>query len=665
MTWIPWNTQLRELAKQCQYLEALTLYRQMLRCGSSPNAFSFPFALKSSASLPLPLSGQQLHCQVIKSGCSQEPFVLTSLISMYCKFSSLGNARKVFGENPISNQLTVCYNALISGYALNSRVFDVIALFYRMREMGVSVNSVTMLGLVPVFSEPGYISVGMCFHCCCVKLGLNLDFSVANCLVTMYVKCGAIEFGRNLFDEMPKKGLITWNAMISGYAQNGLAADVLELYRKMETAGVCPDAVTFVGVLSSCANLGAVSVGHEVEQRIESSRLGLNPFLNNALINMYARCGNLVKARAIFDGMPVKSVVSWTAIIGGYGMHGYGEIAVELFDEMIKSGIRPDGAAFVSVLCACSHAGLTEKGLEYFSEMKMKHRLQPGPEHYSCVVDLLGRAGRLNEALELIKSMQVKPDGAVWGALLGACKIHRNVEMAELAFERVIEFEPTNIGYYVLLSNIYSEADNLEGVLKVRVMMRERKLKKDPGFSYVEYKGRVHLFLAGDRSHPQKKEIYRMVDELEALVKKLAGCKDNEERRNKEALLGMGVHSEKLAIVFGLLNSEPGTEIVVIKNLRMCEDCRLFFKGVSKIVTRQLVVRDATRFHHFRDGHCSCKDYCTKIDFILKLRNLLEACGVPVQLGGCKCNNMCSNAVWIPENETGSRERADDQPAID
>ncbi|TYJ18847.1 hypothetical protein E1A91_A09G150300v1 [Gossypium mustelinum] len=303
----------------------------------------------------------------------------------------------------------------------------------------------------------------------------------------------------------------------------------------METAGVCPDAVTFVGVLSSCANLGAVSVGHEVEQRIESSRLGLNPFLNNALINMYARCGNLVKARAIFDGMPVKSVVSWTAIIGGYGMHGYGEIAVELFDEMIKSGIRPDGAAFVSVLCACSHAGLTEKGLEYFSEMKMKHRLQPGPEHYSCVVDLLGRAGRLNEALELIKSMQVKPDGAVWGALLGACKIHRNVEMAELAFERVIEFEPTNIGYYVLLSNIYSEAENLEGVLKVRVMMRERKLKKDPGFSYVEYKGRVHLFLAGDRSHPQKKEIYRMVDELEALVKKLAGCKDNEEREKQRS----------------------------------------------------------------------------------------------------------------------------------
>ncbi|XWS66659.1 hypothetical protein CRYUN_Cryun05aG0219600 [Craigia yunnanensis] len=609
MTSIPWNTQLRELAKQCHYLQALTLYRRMLRCGSTPNAFSFPFALKSSASLSLPFSGQQLHCHVIKSGCSSEPFILTSLISMYCKFNSLEIARKVFDENPISNQLTVCYNALISGYALNARVFDVIALFCRMRERGVSVNSVTMLGLVPVISEPRYLSVGMSFHCSCLKLGLNLDFSVANCLLTLYVKCGAVEFGRELFDEMPKKGLITWNAMISGYAQNGLAAKVLELYKTMEASRVCPDAVTFVGVLSSCAHLGAITVGREVEQRIESSGLSSNPFLNNALINMYARCGNLVKAQAIFYGMPVKSVVSWTAIIGGYGMHGYGEIAVELFNEMIKSGIRPDGAAFVSVLCACSHAGLTEKGLDYFVEMKMKHRLQPSPEHYSCVVDLLGRAGRLTEALELIKSMQVKPDGAVWGALLGACKIHQNVEIAELAFKRVIEFEPTNIGYYVLLSNIYSETKNLEGVLKVRVMMRERKLKKDPGFSYLEYKGRVHLFLAGDRSHPQKEEIYRMVDELETLVKKLVGCKNNEESRSKELFLGMGVHSEKLAIVFGLLNTEPGTEIVVIKNLRVCEDCHLFLKGASKIVDRPLVVRDATRFHHFRDGLCSCKDY--------------------------------------------------------
>ncbi|GLT94718.1 hypothetical protein SLE2022_124470 [Rubroshorea leprosula] len=603
-----WNTRLRELAKQSLYSEALTLYLQMLRSGSPPNAFCFPFVLKSCASLVLPISGKQLHCHVIRSGCDPEPFVLTSLISMYCRCSLIDDARKVFDENPKTRELTVCYNALLSGYALNSRVFDAVTLFKRMRKVGVSVNSVTLLALVPAFSVPEYLGVGRSLHGCCVKFGLDVDLSVANCLLTMYMKCGSIECGRRLFDQMPEKGLISWNAVISGYAQNGLATSVLELYREMLARGVCPDPVTLVGVLSSCAHLGARSVGGEVEQLIKSNGFGLNPFLNNALINMYSRCGNLVKAQAIFDAMSVKSVVSWTAIIGGYGMHGHGEIAIHLFDEMIKSGIKPDGAAFVSVLSACSHAGLTAEGMDYFTAMEGKYRLQPGPEHYSCVVDLLGRAGRLNEALELIKSMQVEPDGAVWGALLGACKIHRNIELAELAFEKVIGHEPANIGYYVLLSNIYSEAKNLEGVLKVRVMMRERKLKKEPGCSYVEYKGKVHLFLAGDRSHPQSEEIYRMLGELETLVKEPNGSKTNQER-NKELLAGMGVHSEKLAISFGLLNTEPGAEIVVIKNLRVCEDCHLFLKLVSKIVDRQFVVRDATRFHHFRDGYCSCKDY--------------------------------------------------------
>ncbi|KAH7554090.1 hypothetical protein JRO89_XS12G0109100 [Xanthoceras sorbifolium] len=583
----------------------------MLRFGASPNAFTFPFAFKSCAALSLPFVGSLLHCHVVKSGCDPEPFVLTSLISMYCKCALMDSARKVFDENTQSMKLTVCYNALIAGYVLNLRNCDAVLLFNKMRELGVEINAVTMLGLIPACAGPRYLWLGMCIHCCCVKSGLGVDLSVANCLVTMYLKCGSVDSGRSLFNEIPEKGLITWNAMISGYAQNGLAAHVLELYREMKTCGVCPDAVTFVGVLSSCAHLGAYSVGCEVEQQIAANGFSRNPFLCNALINMYARCGNLKKARAIFDRMPVKSVVSWTAIIGGYGMHGQGEVALQLFDEMIRSGVRPDGTAFVSVLSACSHAGLSDKGSNYFAAMENEYGLQPGPEHYSCMVDLLGRAGRLNEAWELIRLMRVEPDGAVWGALLGACKIHKNVELAEIAFEKVIRLEPTNIGYYVLLSNLYSEAKNLEGVIRVRMMMRVRNLKKGPGCSYVELKGRVHLFLAGDKSHHQTAEIYKMLDELEILVKELSGSNriDQEKSSEEEHLTGMATHSEKLAIAFGLLNTSPGTEIVVIKNLRICGDCHLFMKLVSKIVDRQFVIRDATRFHHFKGGICSCKDY--------------------------------------------------------
>ncbi|XP_021908661.1 putative pentatricopeptide repeat-containing protein At3g11460, mitochondrial [Carica papaya] len=242
--------------------------------------------------------------------------------------------------------------------------------------------------------------------------------------------------------------------------------------------------------------------------------------------------------------------------------------------------------------------------------MKRNYDLQPGPEHYSCMVDLLGRAGQLDRAWKLIESMKVEPDGAVWGALLGACKIHQNVELAEIAFEKVTDLEPTNIGYYVLLSNLYSDTNNLQGVLRVRIMMRERKLKKEPGCSYLEYKGRLHLFLAGDKGHVQAEEIYRMLNVLENLVAESDEYKNHyQEKRNEELLIALGVHSEKLAISFGLLNTSPGTEIIVIKNLRICEDCHLFIKSISKIVNRRFVVRDATRFHHFQDGICSCKDY--------------------------------------------------------
>ncbi|KAK6944047.1 Pentatricopeptide repeat [Dillenia turbinata] len=250
----------------------------------------------------------------------------------------------------------------------------------------------------------------MSAHGCSVNFGLDCDMSVANCLLSMYVGCGSVELARKLFDGMSKKGLITWQAMISGYSQNGLANEVLDLYREMEI------------------------IGREVEEQMALGGFGSNPFLQNSLTNMYARCGNLLKARALFEDMPYKSIITWTAIIGGYGLHGHGETAVDLFDKMIKTGIRPDGAVF------------------------------PGVEHYACIIDLLGRAGRFDQAKELIGSMKIKPDGAVWGALLGACKIHKNVDLAKLTFEKVIELEPANIGYHVLISNLYADVEDMDGV---------------------------------------------------------------------------------------------------------------------------------------------------------------------------------------------------------
>ncbi|KAL9153523.1 hypothetical protein ABFS82_10G055100 [Erythranthe guttata] len=598
-----WNTQLRDLSKQGQYSQALILYRQMLRSGAAaPNAFTFPFILKSSSALSLTPTGTQLHCHVIKFGCHLEPFVQTALITMYCRFSSLENAHKVFDEIPHSTRSTVCYNALISGFIQKSRFSDGMLLLREMRAREVPVNAVTILGLVPGCTAPEHLDLGISLHCLTSKYNLITDLAVANCILSMYVHCGSISSAKKLFHEIPHKNLITWNAIISGYSQHGLGTEVLDLYQDMQSANICPDEVTLVGVLSSCANLGAQRIGREVEEIINRRGFGLNPYLKNSLISMYARCGGLARARAIFDAMPDKNLISWTAIIGGYGMHGHGDIAVELFDRMITARIRPDKAVFVCVLTACSHAGLTQKGLDYFHSMKSVYDLDPGSEHYSCVVDLLGRAGRLAEACRLIDSMPMGPDGPVWGALLGACKIHKNVDLAEFAFAKVVEIEPKNIGYYVLLSNIYTETGDSEGVLKIRVMMRERGLKKDPGYSYVECKGKTHLFIAGDRNHSQTKEIY---SKLEDLVK---GCREKE--YGEIPSNNVSVHSERLAIAFALLNgNDSERDILVIKNLRICGDCHVFVKSVSKLVNRRFVVRDATRFHHFSGGSCSCNDY--------------------------------------------------------
>ncbi|KAK8968776.1 putative pentatricopeptide repeat-containing protein [Platanthera guangdongensis] len=607
-----WNARLRELAGGGLHLETLALFRRMfLPQNPLPDAFSLPFALRSAAALSLPLTASSLHSFALKSGyLPGDPFVLSSLLSTYAKISLLPLAHSLLYEisatassTPIPT-LIICFNSVISGHTFPSG--DALTLFIHMRRRrNLPFNSITLLALFPVSPLLSIPSL----HALTVSSGFQSVQAVANCIITAYAKSGDVNLAQNVFDEMPApRELITWNSLISAYSQNGLANHVLNLFDEMHISGeVEPDPITLVGVLSSCANLGARTFGLRVEAFIlTTNAFSSNTFLKNALINMHARCGNLSRAREIFNEMPDRNIVSWTAIISGLGMHGHGESALKLFDEMLLQGFRPDGALMVSVLSACSHSGLTVRGTELFSKMKNVYRIPRRPEHFACMVDLLGRSGKLREAMELISSMPMDPDGAVWGALLSACKIHRNVELGETSFEHVVELEPTNVGYYVLMSNIYSDAQNLHGITRIRAMMKKRGLKKDPGYSCMEYKGRVQMFLADDHSHQQAKSIYQMVSTLENFARKV-------ENRGAK-LVGsdiqvLGIHSEKLAIAFGLLNTEPGTEILVIKNLRVCENCHLFIKLVSKNVDRRIVVRDASRYHHFAEGCCSCKDY--------------------------------------------------------
>ncbi|CAK9157099.1 unnamed protein product [Ilex paraguariensis] len=477
--------------------------------------------------------------------------------------------------------------------------------------------------------------------------GLDLDLFVGNTMIDMYVKCGCLDCGRKVFDEMPDrdviswtslivayakggdmenalglfdalpmKDMVAWTAMITGYAQNSRPMEALEFFEKMQNAGIETDEVTLAGAISASAQLGAAKYANWVRDVAEKSGFGPadNVVVGSALIDMYSKCGSLEDAYKVFERMREQNVFSYSSMIVGFAMHGFASEALKLFEEMLKTEVKPNKVTFVGVLTACSHTGLVEQGRHLFQIMGKCYGVEPSADHYACMVDLLGRAGCLEEALELIRTMPMVPHGGVWGALLGASRIHGNPDVAEIAANHLFELEPNGIGNYILLSNIYASAGRWEDVLRVRKLMRGKGLKKNPACSLVEGKeGVIHEFYAGDMTHPKTGEIKRALkDLLERL--KFDGYQPNlssapydvSDEDKKQILMA---HSEKLALAYGLLCTDAGCTIRIVKNLRICEDCHLVMCGASKITSRQIVIRDNMRFHHFRDGTCSCGNF--------------------------------------------------------
>ncbi|KAJ4705286.1 Pentatricopeptide repeat-containing protein [Melia azedarach] len=381
----------------------------------------------------------------------------------------------------------------------------------------------------------------------------------------------------------------------------------------MREEGVVPDNVAMVSVVNACAKLGAMHKARFIHDFIAGNKFPLDVILGTAMIDMYAKCGSVKSAREIFDGMRKKNVISWSAMIAAYGYHGQGKKALELFPMMLSSGVLPNRITFVSLLYACSHIGLVEEGLQLFSSMQDDFSIVPDVKHYTCMVDLLGRAGRLSEALKLIESMSVEKDEGLWGALLGACRIHKNVDLAEMAAKSLLELQPQNPGHYVLLSNIYANAGRWQDVAKIRDLMTQRRLKKVPGWTWIEVDNQIHQFSVGDGTHPRSKDIYGMLKTLSKKLELAGYVPDTNfvlHDVDEEVKLGiLSTHSEKLAIAFGLIATPEGTPIRIMKNLRVCGDCHSFSKYVSAVTKRVIIVRDANRFHHFEGGACSCGDY--------------------------------------------------------
>ncbi|RYR76874.1 hypothetical protein Ahy_A01g001393 isoform A [Arachis hypogaea] len=559
---------------------SLSLYSRLRKSiNLSPDNFTYAFTINAASGSRDEKHGMMLHAHAIVDGLAPNLFVGSALVDLYCKFSRVGYARKVFDRMPEKD--TVLWNAMVNGLARNCCYED----------------SIEVL-LFWMIDKPDLVSY-------------NALISGFTC--NGEVELNEMDLARSLFDESPEKTVAAWNAMISGYTQNGLTETSLSLFQEMMKTEFAPNPVTITTILSACAQLGALSFGKWVHELIKSKNLEPNIYVSTALVDMYAKCGNISEAWQLFDSMSEKNTVTWNTMIFGYGLHGHGHEALKLFNEMLHLGFQPSSVTFLSVMYACSHAGLVREGDEIFRAMVNEYGIKPLPEHYACMVDILGRAGQLEKALEFIRSMPVEPGPAVWGTLLGASMIHKDTNMARMASEKLFELDPGSVGYHVLLSNIYSVERNFPKAASIREGVKKRKLAKTPGCTLIEIHGTPHVFVSGDRSHSHATAIYEMLEKLTSKMREIGYRSETvtalHDVEEEEKELMVNVHSEKLAIAFALITTEPGTEIRIIKNLRVCLDCHTATKYISKITERVIVVRDANRFHHFKDGVCSCGDY--------------------------------------------------------
>ncbi|XP_016451057.1 pentatricopeptide repeat-containing protein At4g21065-like [Nicotiana tabacum] len=577
-----------------------------------------PYILKKCIALLLSCASstykfKQVHAFSIRRGIplsspEMGKYLIFSLVSLS---GPMRYAQKIFNQIQFPNIFT--WNTMIRGYAESENPYPAIEIHNKMCVNSVAPDTHTYPFVLKAIAKVIDVREGEKVHCITIRNGFESLVFVQNSLVHFYGAIGQAENAHKVFEEMSDKNLVAWNSVINGYALNSRPNETLTLYRRMVFEGVKPDGFTLVSLLTASAELGALDLGRRAHVFMLKVGLDKNLHAANALLDLYAKCGNVKEAEQVFDELEEDSVVSWTSLIVGLAVNGFGERALELFKEMERKGFVPTEITFVGVLYACSHCGLVDKGFAYFERMQKEFGIKPKIEHYGCMVDLLGRAGLVEKAYKYITDMPLQPNAVIWRTLLGACSIHGHLALAEMTRNHLKLLEPKHSGDYVLLSNLYAAERRWSDVHKLRRTMLKEGVKKVPGHSLVELGNRVHEFVMGDRTHPKTEAIYTMLVEmtrllrLEGYVPHTSNVLADIEEEEKETALAY--HSEKIAIAFMLISTPPGTSIRIVKNLRVCADCHLAIKLISKVFDREIVVRDRSRFHHFTNGSCSCKDY--------------------------------------------------------
>ncbi|KAI3717320.1 hypothetical protein L1987_68869 [Smallanthus sonchifolius] len=605
-----WNAIIRGYSKENMFSEAIMLYTRMQNMGVGPDCFTLPHVLKACGGAAAFEVGRAVHAQIFRRGFEADGFVQNGLVAVYAKCGRIDNAGMVFER--LGDRTVVSWTSIISAYAQNGKPVEALRIFKKMRMYGLQPDWITLVSVISAYADIEDLGQGESCHSCVIRMGLESEPDLRIALVTLYAKCGNIMVAKSLFDEVETCNVIMWNTMISGFAKNGYCDEAIVLFKRMLSKNVKPDSVTVCSTILACAQLGSLEEARKMGGYIDQSEFKTDVFVNSALIDMYAKCGSVDLARKVFDKTKTKDIVVWSSMIVGYGLHGKAHEAINLFNLMKQAGVGPNDVTFIGLLTACNHAGLVEEGWRIFNSMK-DYNIEPRHQHYACVVDLLGRAGCLDRAYDFIKKMPIKPGVSVWGALLSASRIYRHVALGEYSAEHLFSLDPYNTGHYVQLSNLYASVRMWSGVARVRVLMKERGLAKDMGCSMIEIKGRLHVFRMGDVSHPRSDEIFKEHKRLDARLKEAGLVADTESAlhdlsyEDKEESICN--HSERLAIVYGLMSTPSGTTLRITKNLRACVNCHAAIKLISRLENREIVVRDANRFHHFKNGECSCGDY--------------------------------------------------------
>ena len=514
---VSWNAMISAYSRVSWMDKALSLLKEMWVLGFEPSSSTF-VSILSGYSDPdcfnFRWQGMSIHCCLIKLGLVDfEVSLANSLMGMYVQFSQMDEARKVF--DLMDERSIISWTTIMGGYVKVGQIVEAFDLFNQMQHQTIGVDFVVFLNLISGCVQVGELLLASSVHSLVLKCGCDEEDSIENLLITMYAKCGDLASARRIFDLIIKKSIFSWTSMIAGYAHSGHPVEALDLFRRLVRTDIRPDGATIATVLSACADLGSLSIAQEIEEYISLNGLELDLLVQTSLIHMYSKCGSIMKAKEVFDKVADKDLTVWTSMINSYAIHGMGKEAISLFHKMTTAErIMPDAIVYTIILLACSHSGLVEDGLTYFKSMQKDFGITPKVEHYTCLVDLLGRVGQLDLALDTIQGMPLEAQAQAWAPLLSACRIHGNVELGELAAVKLLELSPGSSGNYVLMANLYTSLGKWKEAHAMRKLIDGKGLVKEPGWSQVEISGKFHTFAAGDQSHVQLVNICKIVEDL-------------------------------------------------------------------------------------------------------------------------------------------------------